>query len=503
MLPLVFLSTSLHYNAIYSLPSISTIDPDIAYLLNFLDIIRFQQITHVDHPGTPYDIFGALVIKGYNLFTARDDFTAVLGQPVFYLSIVRAAVFYVTAGLHLLIGFMAYHYSGRLSMVFLLQLTPFLSRFFLWRAISVNVDGFFLVVLPLVVIALLKAYYDDSFLKRTKSVAIFAFPFALGVATKFTALILLLIPLMLIQKWSLRFVFLVSFGVSLLLFLLPALPLTGYMLQWIWGLLIHSGMYGAGTATVIDTQTYPSALWHFLNYEPYLYCFSFVAFAFSFIIKEPVKTKLFLRAICLSQFVGLLVIAKHPSGHYTIPFIYLSGIIIYFLFCGIYEFSFYNRAGKERLRYITLCMATVLLLFAIDSGYWNMRGAVAGERRRVHDYQLLREQLQHKYESCGEVYSIFSLNPLAGIHIFYEFGSHRDTNDRQNILNFYKQQPSNNRFYYYDVWGKQFFDSSRKQLSLNAIKRRHTCVALVNFSDALPSSTKVAHEGEFFKLYIY
>ena len=67
---------------------LTRIDPDYVYLLNGLNsgIFRFDRIGHVDHPGTPFQIFLGASIDLIHMFSGRGNVVEdVLTRPEFYM----------------------------------------------------------------------------------------------------------------------------------------------------------------------------------------------------------------------------------------------------------------------------------------------------------------------------------------------------------------------------------------------------------------------------------
>src|SRR2546427_10904976 len=75
-----------------------TFDPEYVYLLNSLNLLNIHPPSHTDHPGTSLQIFDAIVILRYWLFTCAvgpcislDD--SVFINPQDYLQTIKAILY--------------------------------------------------------------------------------------------------------------------------------------------------------------------------------------------------------------------------------------------------------------------------------------------------------------------------------------------------------------------------------------------------------------------------
>ena len=486
--PLCFLSTGLHFTYVYRY--ISEIDPDYFYIVSFLKVIHFHAPHHLDHPGLSYDYFGAAIIKLYNFFNNKNDLEAVVKDPTFYLHIVRVVTLYISALLYFALGFLSYYYSRKIGLAFVLQLAPFLSRWPMWKALGVNVEAFFLILIPLLNIFLVLVYYKKELLQKRNFVILFALPFALLTLNKVTAILFLLIPMFLLTRWRERFYFFTAFTFFSFLLFIPAIPTIEARFQWWRDIMLHSGIHGGGEPTIINFASYPIYLKKILAHDLYLYIFSFLTALCSLFLKKGSWLRPLTWSLFLTQLCALLLVAKHYNGYYMLPFLLLSGFLIYLFFEMLSELT------KERKTLGSIAKLTALLFFLLllDSGYWNARGAIAGEKRMVAEYSSLTNKLHHQYPLCAQIHTFRSLDKgygmLSGSGLLNEINRGFDKDKiAQYIVEYYTEYYAKEKHYYYDI------------SQINNIESKYSCIIYVNSIGM--SKIDTIHEEEFFQAYFH
>jgi hypothetical protein len=103
-------------------------DPDYGYLLNSLRILEGMAPTHIDHPGTTLQVWGALVIRVIFFFhpTSLGLVDAVLSQPYSYLRGISYTLAVGLAGAVLCLGAALAARGNRWWLVVVAQVSPFL-----------------------------------------------------------------------------------------------------------------------------------------------------------------------------------------------------------------------------------------------------------------------------------------------------------------------------------------------------------------------------------------
>ena len=496
--PLTFLFVGLNYASVYK--NISQVDPDYVYLFSFLRIIHLNTPTHIDHPGLSYDFFGAAIIKAYNFFTNKPDLDAVIRNPTFYLYIVRVTTVCFSAFLYFILGVLAYFYSRRISTAFILELSPFFLPLFMPKTLGVNIESFLLILMPFLTIFLLIAYYRKELLSKRVFVSLFALPFALLVTAKITTILLLFIPMLLLPNWRQRFCFILAFTFFSLLIFMPAVPRIRHMLSWMWALMLHTGIYGSGEKVIVDISTYPHNIISLLLYLPSLYFLSLGALLFSLLLKKTNRARLFILSLVFTQFLGLFLVAKHFYHHYMMPFLFLSAFLIYLFF----EILLDLRKNKKKWASMALCVATLCLLFMLNSNYERTGHELNWQKKRILEYSSLKNKIEKDYALCAQIHSLGSLDKSVGL--YWGLWPWGDKNYRYWAPKYYweklQELYGKNNKYFPSVWSSNYSNFYEAHIPFTKIRRKHSCVIHIHTGLELPEA-KLIYDGSFFKVHKY
>lgn len=239
-------------------------DPAYAYLMNSLNLSQLNGygVGHFDHPGTTVQSAGAVVIKiFYMLGKSNNDIaTDVISRPEYYLSRINFLFIIMTGTAIYILGIAAYWKFGNIYAAVLIQLTPLFPPTVYDHFADVSSESLFIVAIVLFLAAVI--YYtnnDESDSKsRFKSSLILGLSCGFGLAGKIIFLPLVLIPLVLIRKFKFKMLFLFFTIIFFLIFVYPALSMenAAKYFGWISGIATHSGKYGSGQESVIDSSTY-------------------------------------------------------------------------------------------------------------------------------------------------------------------------------------------------------------------------------------------------------
>ncbi len=100
-------------------------DPDYPYLLNSLNLSKGQAIGHIDHPGTPVQMLGALFLTLSKPFGSGDLTHRVLSNPETFLVILASILSILAACLLWYLGASVYAAYGSLFIALCTQLSLF------------------------------------------------------------------------------------------------------------------------------------------------------------------------------------------------------------------------------------------------------------------------------------------------------------------------------------------------------------------------------------------
>ncbi|HLN54194.1 MAG TPA: hypothetical protein VK212_10835 [Lentimicrobium sp.] len=387
-------------------------DPAYAYLYNSLNITNGLAPGHYDHPGTNMQLLGAVVLKvswtidhhGYESLTG-----AVLKDPEYYLRILCMTVAVFGAVMVLLLGMVVLWFSKNLWYALLLQATPFISGLILYNSFTRVSQESMLMVSSLTLAAFTIVWYfrhDHYSLK--KWAVVFGIISGFGLVSKIIFLPLMIIPLLLIRKNKSRLIYLLTAGITFIVFTIPIIIRYPSMAWWFVNLFIHSGIYGTGDASVVDFSKYFVSLKQLITGNP-AYSAVFVFNAIFLVIlliryrnsrisdqKPAVKI---LAGVFLVQLAGFLITAKHPKLAYLLPYELLSGIPLV-LFFDI----FFSRIRNFTVNNIAKGILILPLLF------FGIRYAILKKEKLYSNDKLqLNEQAWKRTLASGD--AVIAINP--------------------------------------------------------------------------------------------
>ena len=256
-------------------------DPDYAYLLNSLVLALFKVPQHTDHPGTPLQAMGAIVLwvsylvqMPFNSALKKNLPDAVLTNPEFYLNLFNYTLLFLTACSLVAVGWAALRLTRNLFLTLILQITPLLMiRTFLAEEPSrVAPDVLVACISQLMVLVLVRYLYagssaglstgsenlENANLENGERSSHFIISlgavFGLGMATKVTFLPMILF-LLLPHGWRRKSR---ALGIAIVAFVLATLPIItryGRTFGWMTGIATHTGPYGGGDVGLVDTSS--------------------------------------------------------------------------------------------------------------------------------------------------------------------------------------------------------------------------------------------------------
>jgi hypothetical protein len=314
------------------------LDPDYYYLLNGLRIVEGLPPTDLSHPGTPVQVLIAAVIKALHpLASTEATVDAVLRDGEGTLLAVTSVI-YVLVGLSLWwMGRAIHGATGALLPALLAQTAPLLSRIIPKFGIHPKPEPFLIIAVALLVAALMPLLRsrddgrgDEGSWDRAAALAGIAM--ALGVACKVHFAVLGVVPLLLLDRR--RFLIYVGIGAAaLVVFVAPAIPSWKIWIDWISRMILHSGAYGEGAQTVIDTQRYPRAVLKLFGSKiifsaAILASLAMLAAYFRLrrrgLMAQDRSARL-LAGVLVAQVLVVLSVAKQPAAHYMVPALLLTG----------------------------------------------------------------------------------------------------------------------------------------------------------------------------------
>jgi hypothetical protein len=307
-------------------------DPSYAYALNSLRLVEGRAPTHLDHPGLTVQLLGAAVFRTSHRLTGggplADD---VLARPETYLRTTARTFLVLFTGSLFLLGLAVFALTERWRLAWIAQLGPLLSPSVLFELTDVKPEPILYLIATLLAAAIgaALAVRDPD---RSPFPVLFGALVGLGIATKLTALPLLVGPMLLHRTWRARFLCGLTAAGAFVLCALPAWPNWGLGARFVWRLSSGTGLYGG--AVLADARPY-FVQWKRVGIEeaPFLLVLGLALAAVlrgrrSLAGTAPARVLRAIVALLATAAAQIALVAKHPyQPRYLVPALALGGLL--------------------------------------------------------------------------------------------------------------------------------------------------------------------------------
>jgi hypothetical protein len=438
-------------------------DPEYVYLLNALNLADFHGVGHIDHPGTTVQVLGALTIRAKHALgnTGEENVkTDVLKRPEAYLTTINTVMVVLNALMLLLLGALALKLTRKLWVSLLLQAVPFVSTTRLQFGLTrVTPEPLLFLATTLTVALMLlmlhKAPEPGDRRGYIRLITGFALVTGFGIATKITFIPLMVIPFLALSKLKYRIYYIITAGVSFILFTLPIIRQYPRFFGWIFKLLGHSGRYGSGPSGLAEADKYLQNMIKLLTGNPVFSIIMVISLVVIAIIlvhpkhrKEALATMRFrlLAGTAAAQMAGLMMVSKHTSNHYLLPVLNLSAILLYLIYLNLKHIGGHSVTLKTAPAAILAAVGFVLILTNPVS---QIQETADGLTRLKEKSMALHDYMKQHYPGSIKIYYYRSSSPEYAL----KFGSDLSRSYHADQL----QQLYKN-VYFYDIWTKRFSD---------------------------------------------
>jgi len=231
------------------------------YLINGLNaaLLKFNRIGHFDHPGTPFQLFNGIAIRLTHLLSGKAPIAEdVFARPEHYLMGIKAVIAILQAWITLAIGMAAKRKNIDHSLILILQGGVLFSDMLLWTFGRAIPERWFVITSLLFILVYVKYAYNEKDLLRFATWC--GVIMAMGLATKFNYLPVLIIPLLMLKTWKHRMIYSGAGLVSFLLFISPIIDNFKNYRRFITSIATHDGIYGSGEARMLNPDTFMEGL---------------------------------------------------------------------------------------------------------------------------------------------------------------------------------------------------------------------------------------------------
>ncbi len=349
ILPVAFATIGFFLKSEIPVCHLNCIDPDYFYLFNGLNLAHLSYPAMIDHPGTPLQIFSAIIIRVVHFFRPDTLDVDLFTNPEVYMSAIKSSLICLHAIVLFFLGFMVSKISGKILPGLFFQLTPFNSYITLELMRRLMIEQFFIFSVLLYILVTYIYLVDQTYKSGwfDKYVILFSLIVGFNLAIKITFFPLFLLPFILLPGFKKKIIYSIFSVMSFCIFAFPIFKYWIDFRNWVLGLFLHSGPYGSGKLSIMDKNNY------FINLKTVLFTdYFFSAFLLVIIISTLIYHIPFLRVklkndkfyrillgIALSMIVMVLLIAKQPTYWYLTPAFLLS-IPGLFLVLSIYTRPF-------------------------------------------------------------------------------------------------------------------------------------------------------------------
>ncbi len=441
-------------------------DPDCLYLFASLNIANLMGPGFVAHPGTPLQLFGALVLAVTHLVAGSGSLvTDVLTRTQLFMN----ALSYSLMGLIVLVlvfaGAVVLRRTGNLTIALLVQLSPLLSVHCFSRVPRVMPETFLLGVSILLGAIVLAYVYRTDLENEGLFPEVFGLLVGIAIATKINAIPLALLPLFVMRSPRIMLRYAGTACVSFFVCILPVI-LGGHWRafgNWLGSIVFHTGLYGMGSQGLIDPTLYVESAEKLLLNGPTLIAVFLLSVGTLFWSRKregesnsPKRLNLLRRslfaAICV-QTLQVLLVAKHPASRYLVPALGLMGMNLALMAGIVCENK--GRFAKSFSSLLAVTVSASILAFQVPQLIWLTRALNGHVASQMHTVQ----EVKHRNNSVVVFSYGGSSVPLALFVGDGESGSRH----RSVIAKMYPD------FKYYPC-GEDVFESSGKKTALKDLR---------------------------------
>lgn len=476
-------------------------DPSYVYLINSLNIAQFESPQHVDHPGTPVQVTGAIIIKSFYLFFGKSDdiskdvfeYSEKYLKFIFLFFLIFAAVVLFFCGTHI------YRITGAILPGILLQLSIFSTFTVSFELTSVTSEIF---LIPLCLLLVTFSFSYSLFRKKSNANYLLMFSVICGiaVATKLIFFPMIIIPFILIKGMIRKLIFILLTLLFFCISVLPAVSNYEYFSGWVTKLFMHEGIYGFGEKTIINPMSFLDNMRTVFQSEIF-FTISFILSAVTIFIVIIHYRTIFINKILSAKFtllmsffltstIQLLIVAKHYSPRYMIPVLILSAPSIYLsaeLLIEIFK-SKITEKSYFRLNHILISLIIIILSIASVRFYSSYLRYTDYKNQTDHINELIENYpseniIVSTYGSSRKEYAlVFALYYSGEMHSKYN----------ELLLEMYPDS------YYFDYFNKTIFTLS-PEYDRDAFKRNKVILLLNSFpstNQAFKDDLKESYSAE-------
>lgn len=375
-------------------------DPTYSYLINGLNLASGNlEIGLTGHPGTPVQVFTAIIIRLVFLFRESSSVTDdVMNNPELYLAVCAYVLILLLCTACFWSAKVIFKKTGNMNIALLSEMAIPLSFASITFMRNLMTEPFLILscmVLSLLCVLLL--IETPSLKQWRKYILHFSALTGFMLAAKFSSFPVLLLPLVLLPGIAVKMKYVFLSAVFFLLFTLPIWNKLGELSGFISGIASHTGKYGTGAEGIVEWASFfENILKIFLSEIPFaaFYVLLFIAILFKakqiFISERNSVHVKMIAGIFMACTAQVLITAKHFSPHYMIPvhYYYLPGLMAVSVLYGIpvTRIIFNKTSGLILASCFAIIIARDIIRFRLFPGMRNPG---------LHTVELIAKKYSH------------------------------------------------------------------------------------------------------------
>lgn len=359
-------------------------DPEFPYLINGLNCARlkFSYIGHIDHPGTPFQIFNGIVIRITHLLSGNGEIAQdVFSRPEHYLNAISAFLVILQSIMVFIVGWIGLRRKIPFWQIALLQASFLFNVVLMWLFYRANPDRFFMISGLLFILVYLKHGYES---RSPRKFALWSGTImALGLATKFNFLPLLLLPLLLTDTNKNRLIYVGSVIVSFFIFIAPIITKFDDYFRFLTGIFKHDGLYGSGESKVLNFNKMMNSIAEIFRLNPELFVLiaALAILTLVALMKKDQGMRKF--SILFAGFLFIIamqivMVSKHFKNYYLAPTFIIYGFMFFMIALFLIEIM-------KQKSYLILACNILPLLFVLSTA-WKVK----------RDYPITKELMTQR-----------------------------------------------------------------------------------------------------------
>ncbi|HLN19891.1 MAG TPA: hypothetical protein VK213_02310 [Bacteroidales bacterium] len=415
-------------------------DPNYMYMFNALNLTTHPGSIATYTQGTTAVEISAVIMRVHHMFRNTDDsFTDdVLKNPQLYIMFVVRTMVVLICILLFASGFFIAKLTDEIIFGILFQSFPVFSGTVMpWALESFAAEPVILACVSCFVLLILWRFYFGKssghvviFRRKETEISVDKFSVLSGVlmgfclATKVNTFSLLLLPVILLPEYRDKITFLAVSCLSYIFFTLPVAYLYKLTAAWYLQVFIHSGIYGGGSANIVDFASLAENLRVFLKSETiivFVISLSVIFLLIRVVLRKYDNDFKLLLLFLLVQVIAILAVLKHFYLYYLMPVVPTLAVNIFLIL------------RSARLPYAV----RVLSVAAVIIAGFSMNG----------DFNIRKTNFYSTDEPSDgiNIYSYQSDSPLYALKL---------GDDASRNANSEKLKELYGDHYFYDIWNK-------------------------------------------------